>query len=63
MPRRSIAIRNLFAGFNHQGYFTTCVTFFSKFSEVAAERLALLALGWAWTLLGSIKNSKPEKRL
>jgi hypothetical protein len=29
--------------------------------DLAAERLALLALGRAWTLLGSRKNSKPEK--
>lgn len=28
-----------------------------------AQRLALLALGRAWTLLGSRKNSKPEKCL
>jgi len=29
----------------------------------AAERFALLALGRAWTLLGSKKNSKQEKSL
>jgi hypothetical protein len=29
----------------------------------ASQRLALLALGQAWTLLGSRKNSKPEKCL
>jgi len=28
-----------------------------------AQRFALLALGRAWTLLGSRKNSKPEKCL
>jgi len=27
----------------------------------AAQRIALLALGRAWTLLGSRKNLKPEK--
>jgi hypothetical protein len=31
--------------------------------EVVAQRLALLGLGRAWTLLGSRKNSKPEKCL
>jgi len=29
--------------------------------DFAAQRLALLALGRAWTLFGSRKNSKPEK--
>jgi len=29
--------------------------------HLASQRLALLALGRAWTLLGSRKNSKPEK--
>jgi hypothetical protein len=29
--------------------------------ELAAQRSALLALGRAWILLGSGKNSKPEK--
>jgi hypothetical protein len=29
----------------------------------AAQRFALLALGRAWTMLGSRKNSKPEKCL
>ena len=29
----------------------------------AAQRFALLALEWAWTLLGSRRNSNPEELL
>jgi len=35
--------------------------FYNYLLATAAERFALLALGRAWTLLGSRKNSKPEK--
>jgi hypothetical protein len=35
---------------------------FDALHEVA-QRFALLALGQVWTLLGSRKNSKPEKCL
>jgi len=31
--------------------------------EMSAQRLALLAPGWAWILSGSRENSKPEKCL
>jgi hypothetical protein len=36
---------------------------FSDSASRAAQRFALLALGRAWTLLGSSINSKPEKCL
>jgi hypothetical protein len=41
----------------HGSYFIKCSI------GAAAQRLALLTLGRAWTMFGSRKNSKPEKCL
>ena len=48
------------------GYFNSNSLYSQKkmnATRTNAQRFALLALGRAWTLLGSRKNSKPEKCL
>src|SRR5450759_5694481 len=40
-----------------------CLFSFSSFPPTAIDKLSVAAAGRAWTLFGSRKNPKPEKRL